>query len=242
MFCPKCGEKNKEGAKFCNKCGESFEKSTTASAKKVSIDTKELTNNIVDLIKGLIVKPIDTFKKYGEEKNFTLSIILVAVLSLITGLFVISLMKNAYSLIVGSFGSLGGLYNYSSYNIDIPYAKSFFLALFATFIFAFAFVGILYLVNTKIFKGKESFKKTFAIYGTISVAASITLLVSTILMFISFSLASIILSLGLTLTGFYTYHMIKMVGPKDENKHGYIYVVSTGLFFLFVFIVIKIFC
>ena len=40
MFCPKCGEKNKEGAKFCNKCGESFEKSTTASAKKVSIDTK----------------------------------------------------------------------------------------------------------------------------------------------------------------------------------------------------------
>ena len=242
MFCSKCGEKNKEDAKFCNKCGESFEKGNNPNDKRIQIDTKELKNNVIDLLKGLLVKPIDTFKKYGKEKNFTLAIILVAILSLITGLFVISLMKNAYSLIMSSIGSVGGLYSYSNYQVDIPYAKSFFIAVFTTFAFAFAFAGILYLVNTKIFKGKENFKKTFTIYGTISTVASVSLLASTILMFLSFGLASIILSLGLALTGFYTYHMIKMIGPKDENKHGYIYVVSTGLFYLFVFIVIKIFC
>jgi hypothetical protein len=92
-----------------------------------------------------------------------------------------------------------------------------------------------------IFKGKTSFKKMFVIYAVISVVVSASLLVSTILMFISFSLASIVLSLGLGLSAFYTYHLIKMIGPKDENKHGYIYVITMALFYLCVYILIRIF-
>ncbi len=239
MFCAKCGEKNKEAAKFCNKCGASFDKGTTNI--KVSVDTEKMKANAIDLIKGLVLKPIDTFKKYGDEKNFNLSIVLIAILSFLTGLFVISLMKNAYALVMSSIGGFGSLYNPSSYNIEIPYFKFFFVTLFGTFALAFAFVGILYLVNTMIFKGKTSFKKMFVIYAVISVVVSASLLVSTILMFISFSLASIVLSLGLGLSAFYTYHLIKMIGPKDENKHGYIYVITMALFYLCVYILIRIF-
>ena len=239
MFCPKCGEKNKEAAKFCNKCGESFEKGTTNI--KVSIDAEKIKTNAIDLLKGLVLKPIDTLKKYSDENNFNLAIILIAILSFLTGLFVIALMKNAYALVMGSLGGLGSLYNGLGYNVNIPYIKYFFIALFGTFALAFAFAGIIYLVNSIIFKGKTSFKKIFVIYGVISVVVSTSLLVSTIFMFISFSLASIILSLGLALSSFYVYHLIRMIGPKDENKHAYIYVISMSLFYLLVFILIKIF-
>ena len=50
MFCPKCGEKNKESANFCVKCGENFK--TKKTAKKVNEQKYDFNNlNIVDPLK-----------------------------------------------------------------------------------------------------------------------------------------------------------------------------------------------
>lgn len=259
MFCPKCGEKNKEGANFCIACGEKFGAKTTKAkssktakeAKDIADDvkeitkevTKEMSNKVSDIVKDMIAKPVDALKKHGVEKNFNLALVLIGIMSVLVGLLVIALIKNVYSSIMGLMsGMLGSLYPMgSSMNADIPYFKFFFIGTLATFALSFVFVGVLYLVNNIMFKGKESFKKMYVIYAIISLVISCSLAVSIVLSFISISLGMIVLSLGLTLSAFYVYQLIRIIGPKDENLHGYIYVLTSGIFYLVTYILIKLF-
>lgn len=258
MFCPKCGEKNKEGAQFCTKCGEKFGatkggKSSTKTAKVTTEDvkeltkevTKEMTNEASSIVRDMVAKPVDTLKKYGEEKRFNLALVLVGIMSLLAGLFSVALLKNLYSALMSFVQSMyGGLLSMaSSYGQqpEIPYVKIFFITLFATFALSFVFVGILYFVSNVLFKGKESFKKMYVIYSIISIVVSATLLVSLVLSFISVKMAGLVLSLGFTLSTFYVFHMVRLVGPSDENKHGYIYVITTALFYVAVYVILKLF-
>lgn len=257
MFCPKCGEKNKENAQFCVKCGKKFESEKEKSKKtsKVTAEdvketakevTKEMTSEASSIIKDMIVKPVDTLKKYGEEKRFNLALVLVGIMSILVGLFGMALLKSVSAalneLVSSLYGGLLGMgHNMYGTTPELPYAKTFFYSLIATYALSFVFVGILYLVNNLIFKGKESFKKMYVIYGIISIVISAALLASTILSFVSIKLAALVLSLGLALSSFYIFHMIRLIGPKDENKHGYIYVITTVFFYLAVYIIAKIF-
>lgn len=82
MFCPKCGEKNVEGAKFCAKCGANFDNLVSTSSKSVK---KEVTkkkptvnatseNVVGDIFKHMIysfVKPFESFKKYESKLSTT---------------------------------------------------------------------------------------------------------------------------------------------------------------------------
>ena len=258
MFCPKCGEKNKEGAQFCTKCGEKFGavkggKSTAKTAKVTADDvkdvakevTKEMTSEASNIIRDMVAKPVDTLKKYGEEKRFNLALVLVGIMSLLVGLFSIALLKNLYSalmdLVQSMYGGLLGMASSYGQQAEIPYAKVFFISLIAAFALSFVFVGILYFVSNVLFKGKESFKKMYVIYGIVSIVVSATLLVSLVLSFLSIKFAAIVLSLGMALSSFYVFHMIKLVGPSDENKHGYIYVITTALFYVATYVILKLF-
>lgn len=259
MFCPKCGEKNKEGANFCIACGEKFSakaskgKSTKTAkdAKDIADDvkemtkevTKEMSNKVSDIVKDMIHKPMDALKTHGDEKNFNLALVLVGIMGVLVGLFVLALVKNVYSNVVGLMsGMFGGLYSMGSgMNAEIPYFKYFFITLISAFALSFVFVGVLYFVNNILFKGKESFKKMYVIYGIISLVVSCSLVLSIVLSFLSIPLAMIVLSLGLTLSSFYVYQMIRLIGPKDENLHGYIYVLTSGIFYLVTYILIKLF-
>ncbi len=262
MFCPKCGEKNKDDANFCVSCGEKFGikavksksgKSTknTKDAKEKADDvkemtkevTKEMSNKVSDIVKDMIAKPVDALKIHGDEKNFNLALVLVAIMSVLVGLLVIALIKNVYSSVIGLMsGMFGSLYPMgSSMNASVPYFKYFFIATISGFALSFVFVGVLYLVNNVMFKGKESFKRMYVIYSVISLVVSCSLAISIILSFVSISLGMIILSLGLTLSAFYVYQMIRIIGPKDENLHGYIYVLTSGIFYLVTYILVKLF-
>ena len=258
MFCPKCGEKNKEGAQFCTKCGEKFEaksnSKTTKSTKtaKITTDdvkeltkevTKEMTNEASSIVRDMISKPIDSLKKYGEEKRFNLALVLVGIMSVLVGLFIVALMKNVYSEVMSA---IGGYYGNPLLSMartgqpaDIPYFKMFLYSTLATYALSFVFVGILYFVNNVLFKGTENFKKMYVIYSIISVVVSVTTLASLVLSFMSVKLAAIVLSLGFTLSSYYVYHMIKLIGPKDENKHGYVFVTTSALFYLAIYIIIS---
>ena len=73
MFCPKCGEKNVEGARFCAKCGANFEEvvgvATEKTKKPVAVKKvkKENSENLFgDIFKHMIMaafKPFEAFKK-----------------------------------------------------------------------------------------------------------------------------------------------------------------------------------
>lgn len=253
MFCPKCGEKNKEGARFCTKCGEKLQNKKTKILKNIDTEkiekevkvktdevkevTKEMTDKTTDIIKDMVSKPVDALKKHGTEKNYNLAFALIVVLSLLTGLFTVIMIKQMQTPGINSLRCLteDGCYG-STY---IPYFKIFFITFITTIIASFAFPGILYFVCNVIFKGKESYKKMLVIYGIISIYVSTSLMGAIIISFISIKLASLLLLLGLALSGFYIFHMIRLVGPKDENKHGYIFIITETLFCTLIFIVIQ---
>lgn len=227
-------------AKFCIHCGKKLKEGEVCNCQEnIKIDTSNLGNKILEIVKGIFINPIDTIKENGTATNFNMGLILSGIFALATSLFTLSLVKNAYSLIGSMMGS--SYYLLSSYSVEIPYFKIFIITLLATIALIFIFTGILYLVNSIIFKGKKDFKKIFTLYSVNSVIASIALVASAIFMYINVSLGLIIVLLGFILNMVYTYKSIEFMGVKDENKHGYIYLLTQVLYYIAILIIIKMF-
>lgn len=223
-------------AKFCTNCGKKLKDGEKCDCTPSVMENADV-QRVLDICKGMFVKPIDTMKEFTKKSNFTLSMIFVGVLSVIAGLFAMSILKNAYSLMMGSMG----MYSFRSMSVDIPYAKTFFTVLIVLFVLSFIYTGILYLVNTKIFKREADFKEVYALYGVTSIITSGVMLVSTILLFLNVTFALVIVVLGSMLSTVYSYHGLKFLGDKDENKYGYIYLTTMVLFYVAIFIITKIF-
>lgn len=229
-------------AKFCTRCGRKLEEGEVCNCEAtVSVQTNDTVQNLTDIIKGIFVKPIDTIKKYTNEKYFSLALILIAILGVAAGLLAMAIVKNAYSLVLGSMGL--GTYSslMGSYQAQIPYAEIFFGTLIAVIVLAFVYTGLLYLVNSVIFKGEKSFKKVFSMYGVASSITSAVTLLSAILMFMNVYLGIVVFLLGSVLNMVYTYHGLKYLGEKDANKYGYIYLLTMVFNFIAMFIIAKIF-
>ncbi len=224
-------------AKFCTNCGRKLndgEKCDCTPSAMYNLDVQKL----LDICKGMFIKPIDTMKDFAKKSNFNLAMVLVGILAVVTGLFTMSMMKNAYSMVTASMGS--GYYSYGI-SANLPYAKTFFIVLVTLFALSFIYVGILYLVNSKIFKRAADFKEVYALYGVTSIINSVVLLVSSVLMFLNVTFAFIVTMLGFMLSAVYSYHGIKFLGDKDENKYGYIYLTTNVIFYVVIFIITKIF-
>ena len=83
MFCPKCGEKNVEGAKFCSKCGANLQELVGETKevvkqpvkKEVAVKNNTPQENVVgDIFKHMLnafIKPFDSFKKSGKKLSTT---------------------------------------------------------------------------------------------------------------------------------------------------------------------------
>ena len=224
-------------AKFCIYCGKKLEDGEVCDCRLN--DTKSQPNNLgtnlSDVLKGMFVKPINTIKKYTDESNFNLALILLGVFALSISLFVLSMVKNLADM-TSSLGPLA-LYSIGMSSIQVPYMKIFFVVLIVSIAFIFVYAGLLYLVNSIMFKGDRSFKKVFTMYGINSVITSAALLVSAIFMFIHPVLGFLIFLLGSTLNMVYVYKGIEFLGVKDENKHGYIYLITTIFYGLVMFII-----
>ena len=201
-------------AKYCIHCGKKLEDGEVCdcTANAVKSQSNNLGTSLLEVLKGIFVKPIDTIKKYTDESNFNLALILLGIFSLAISLFVLSLIKNL-SEVTSSMGALT-LYTIGMSSIQIPYMKIFFVVLIVSIAFIFAYTGLLYLVNSIMFKGIRSFKKVFTMYGISSVITTVSLLVSTIFMFIHPALGFIIFLLGSTLTMLYVFKGIEFLGVK----------------------------
>lgn len=228
-------------AKFCIHCGKKLKEGEVCDCQaNVSVQTDNLGTTLLNVLKGMFVKPIDTIKSYTNEKNFNLALILVGIFSLSAALFMLSLIKNLSDMATSSMGALT-IYSITRTSMEIPYLQIFFISLIAIIAFTFMYTALLYLVNSVIFKGDKSFKKVFTMYGINTVITSVTLLVTAIFMFIHVVLGLLIFVLGYTLNMVYMYKGIETLGVKDENKHGYIYLITTIFYSIALFIISLIF-
>lgn len=228
-------------AKFCIHCGRKLKEGEVCNCQaNVQTQTDSIGNNLGEVLKGMFVKPIDTIKTYTNEKNFNLALILLGVFSVAISLFALSLVKNLTDVATSSMGGLT-LYAISSGAIQIPYLKIFFICLIAAVVFIFAYTGLLYLVNSVMFKGDKSFKKIFTMYGVNSVITTASLLVAAIFMFLNPVLGVLIFLFGSVLNTLYVYKGIETLGVKDENKHGYIYLITTVFYGILLVIISLIF-
>lgn len=221
-------------AKFCIHCGKKLEDGEVCNcrASQNVVANGNMGTDMLEVLKGMFARPIDTLKAYTDGKHFSLALILLGILAIVTALFTCSLVKNSADALFGSFGS-ASLYSMAMTQVEVSYLKVFFTALVVFIIFVFIYTGLLYLVNSVIFKGEKDFKKVFTMYGIVSVISSVTLLVSSIFMFVHFALGFIVLALGMLLNMVYTYKGIEFLGVKDQNKHGYIYLL-TAVFYAIV--------
>lgn len=221
-------------AKYCTNCGKKLKEGESCDCVKPIIDDKT-KQKFFDVFSGMFKAPIDTMKEFGKKSNFSISVALIAILSVLAGFFVLSIVKNGYSLYHE------GLYSSFRQAYEIPYLKIFFTSIVLVFVLSFLYNGILYIVNKYFFKRECDFKEVYSLYGANSIIMSVTFAASAIMMFVNGVIGLVILSLGSILSVVYNYHSIKFMGNKDENKYGYIYLTVNGLFYLAIYILSVIF-
>ncbi len=226
-------------AKFCTNCGKELKEGEVCSCKANGADN--IGTALLEIGKGMFTHPVTTIKTYAKEQTFGVALILIGVMSLLTAVFSIALLKGVEDIISSIYSSLIGGLSLGTMDANLPYARTFFTTWIMMVALAFVFAGLLYLVNTVMFKGKANFKTIFSLYGTVSVISSAALILGSILMFIHVGLGILAMALGSMLQMVYLYHGLKTVGPEDENKYGYIYLVTNVFYMLVIFIVCKIF-
>lgn len=224
-------------AKFCIHCGRKLKEGEVCDCQvKKNLESDNLGASLLEVIKGIFIKPVDTIKKFTNDKHFTLALILLGIFSVAISLFVISFVKNLSDVATSAMGGIS-LYAIGMRTLSIPYLKIFFISLIIAILFIFIYTGILYLVNSVMFKGDKDFKKIFSMYGVCSVVVTLSLLVGAIFAFINVVLGVAIFLIGSILNTVYVFKGIQFLGVKDENKHGYIYLITTIFYGIFMFIV-----
>lgn len=227
-------------AKFCTKCGKKLEdgmtcdcakKETATSVKEEVVASKsanDIVNSLIDIVKGIFVKPIDTIRKYADDSNMLLGFILMAINSLITGIMVYFLAKESMGLLTSMMG-FGSLYSLSSASIEIPFFKvvGYVFLIMAVYFVVLAFVS--YLVSNKLFKADTTWKKVVASVGVCSMLTSITSIVAIICIYISMKVFAIVVMLAAILFLGYYYHSIKISSDIDENKQGYTFISALAI-------------
>lgn len=223
-------------AKYCTMCGKKIKEGEKCGCKQ---NNKETINNLLTTVKDIFVNPIDTIKNNTSEKHFSSSIVLIGIMSIITGLFVMALFKNAIELFnqINTFT----MYTINPVYIEVPYIKVFITIAIITFALSFAYASVLYLINTVVFKGKATYKTIYSLFGVTSIVVTASLVLGTILSFVNIGVSLIVLMLGVFLNLIYMYHGIKFIGPKDENKYAYIYLITNILYFIVVSIITELF-
>lgn len=179
MFCPKCGEKNVDGAKFCSKCGTNLEEimsnkkavekndSNVEVTTKKTVAVKKNTNNIIaDIFNHMLLasfKPFESFKKDEKKLSTTAT-------SLIYGAFVcgIAWILSIISTIISgakqsSFGWSGTVTTWSFARLN--YLKIIFVNLLV-YVAVVAIIAGVYFLASMVVKKTISFTKMLAITCT----------------------------------------------------------------------------
>ncbi|HPF83060.1 MAG TPA: YIP1 family protein [Bacilli bacterium] len=243
-FCKKCGKELKKGetcsceaeVKFCKKCGkkltgnETCDCEATKVAAPASFDFVETMKEIKDDLIKSFKKPVSIIEENAAQKNMPKIYILLAIIALTFGVFMSSLFKGLFSLVLGSMGggltSLTDLTDLTDY-IEIPYVKIILLGAVLFAISMFAYAVIMLLVHSMFKTKKVDFKQGLALTVTAYIPTAVANLVCAILAFLGLDL-TYVLVLYLVINMFVMYNFAYAYAKITEVKADkFAYVVVT---------------
>lgn len=239
-FCSKCGKELKTNEKCaCEKKGESKKSTKKEEVVVESPVSNPMLQTCMDVMKGIFTKPIDTIKANAISDNFTFGMIMILINSMITGLFVFLLGKEVLELFNESMGMFR--YGMAMEELEISFSLAIQVAIYMIVGFLCT-GGMFYLLAGPVLKTDIGWKKIFALIGICSVLTSITTLLVIVLMYMSLTLALIILVLAGILYLSHLYHGFMEISSIDSNRLGYVFVSTIAVASFFVlYIMPKIF-
>lgn len=219
-------------AKYCKDCGKEL-KDGVCDCKKGVKTSNTYVSGLLDTFKGMFTKPVDTLKEFIDDKNFITGLISIGISILLSALLLCLAIKEIFGSIgMLGFGSLLGV------SADISYVKIFLTSVFVLALTYAAVAGIFYLLVDKIFKAKSSYQKMITLLGASSMIMIATLILTLLFIYISTQIMTIIFLAGTTLYSLYLYKGLKFTAKIDENKLGYIMIITnTILYIVFTMIV-----
>ena len=174
-------------AKYCSNCGRKLEDGEVCECKK-KMEFNIQGNKIVELCKNVFIKPVETIKDFKEEKNFSLSVIMVLVTSIIFGFFCILVTKVFYKTSVALYAR--DMYN-TNYMVD--YYSIFIVGIVIALIYCFLSAFILYLINNKIFNVEINYKNSFNITSPLLIFDVVGILLSIIALPVSIYIVGMVI-------------------------------------------------
>ena len=207
--------------KYCTNCGKKLNEGETCecinNTKENSKEISDVLQQGVNIATSFINKPIDTAKKYLNGENFTLSIIFVAISSILASIFMLLSVKEVYSLFFNSFA-----FGYDFLASEIPYFRVFMTTFVFTLGFYFLETLVLWLFIDKLTNKRIDYKKTFNIIGLLSIYNSIVILISILGIYVSIYIVLLLFIAALILNLTSLTLILKEFIKIDVNKLPYI--------------------
>ena len=205
-YCTKCGSELKSG--ICPKCKDA------KSNEETSISV--LTSDIIGLIKGMFIKPVDTMKAFIHQRNFNQALISLGICAIAMAFLVCILLKESINNTIGM-----NVYGFHRH-MNIPYIRVFLITIVMAMAFYAFLAWITYLISTKCFKSKTSYKKMIAWLGATFSIMIVVYLAASICILIHPTLAMIVFISGSLLNTYYMYQGLCYACDVDKNQLGYV--------------------
>lgn len=229
-FCTVCGSALVDG--HCpNNCpanqevAAAYQGASTQTNPPVKIDFNTIINNVISLFKYMLTAPVDTLRSSANQDVFSSTVILIVLKALLTGVLMITGLKEAVgnlSSLLGLFGSSSPMDLFSSVSDKIPYGTIF------GKVFAFSLVELagliigIYVIGGLVLQGDKSFKKAVQVVGLTQVVTITFTVVALILAYIKVMLGIGVIAFGgITATILYYQGAKSYLGVK-ENKVIYV--------------------
>ena len=222
-------------AKFCTKCGSPLEEGKPCKCESEKKEVKnvsssnfvELLKEYLNVVKGMVKKPIDTLKEKNDESNFNLSLVSIGVTSIILGFVMCFIIKSM-------MGGLSGL-------VDIPYVKVFLVGFITMAAMISVMALIAYVIVDKLLKSETSIKKMFILFGLSSIVFAEVLIIAALLAIfeINATVIYIIMAIGALLWFAYNLRGIESYSKIDVNMIGYTMAATNATTMLIMYYLIK---
>ncbi len=224
-------------AKFCSKCGKKLvDDRCLDCAVEVTTNVKTTTNfdemgeRVIGILKGFIIKPVSTVKKYSETKDFYLGLIAIGVACISFALVFTVMLNGLLSLF------LGGMINSFMVSGVLMFIQGFFLAVLFYGVFVFG----VYLTLAQIMKQKFTLKESVALVGTASFINVAICLGVFIMSFLSIQLMVILLLMGIMFFAFNIFSAMKINAKVKEDHVSLSLVAMYGILLLIITLYLQI--
>lgn len=239
-------------AKFCNKCGKPLVDGKCPDCEnkreetEVVVTESDLGNELLDIIKNIWQKPIQTIKKHTEESNIAITLIILAISIVIGGLFTYfytnSLFKGITSDVNSWLTSIAMLtgedYSAATTTINTPFFSLFISGVLTATLGYVFFILLAKLFVGVIFKGKATLKEYASVISLASIFSTVATLISIIIGFISYKVASFIYLAGLIVFIVMVVQSFIDILKAKEDRLGY--AVSLAIIFTYILVIIAV--